>query len=68
MKKTVKVSNIVWEPYDQTITEEEFEDLVNEQPESLEFEVDEDADIDEIIEEVLYNDNLKVKKYRYEVV
>lgn len=67
-KITVSITNIKWEPYDQSISEEEFDEMLNECPTSIQFEANEGDDIDSMAEDILYDDDMKVKSYTMKVV
>ena len=67
-KITVSITNIKWEPYDQSISEEEFDEMLNERPTSIQFEANEGDDIDSMAEDILYDDDMKVKSYTMKVV
>ena len=65
---TIHVSNIEWEPQDQSIDEEEFEALREEVPDELDIEVDSKDEFEEDPASFLDTDELKAKKFEWKVI
>ncbi len=65
---TILVTNIVWEPQDQSISENEFDALLEEVPNEVEVEVDSEDEFEVDPASYLDTDELRAKKFKWNVV
>lgn len=65
---TIQVTDIEWEPQDEFISEEEFNDLLENAPSEVEVEVDSEDEFESDPASYLDTDELKAKSFKWSAV